>query len=36
VIGCEVYVSQQDGPSEQTNRYNHLVLLAENQRATAI
>jgi DNA polymerase-3 subunit alpha len=32
VIGCEVYVSQQDRAiKNETNRYNHLVLLAENQ-----
>ena len=32
VIGCEVYVAQQ-GHTEQErhNRYNHLVLLCENQ-----
>ena len=34
VIGCEVYVSQQDRAiKNETNRYNHLVLLAENQEA---
>ena len=32
VIGCEVYVSQQDRHiKNDTNRYNHLVLLCENQ-----
>ena len=32
VIGCEVYVSQQDHKSRSENdRYNHLVLLCENQ-----
>ncbi|MGD0579415.1 MAG: DNA polymerase III subunit alpha [Bryobacteraceae bacterium] len=32
VIGCEVYVAQQDRSiKNETNRYNHLVLLCENQ-----
>jgi DNA polymerase III subunit alpha len=32
VIGCEVYVSQQDHKlKNDSNRYNHLVLLCENQ-----
>ncbi|MBS1877278.1 MAG: DNA polymerase III subunit alpha [Acidobacteria bacterium] len=32
VIGCEVYVSQQSYTvKSDTNRYNHLVLLCENQ-----
>ena len=32
VIGCEVYVSQQGLASRSdTDRYNHLVLLCENQ-----
>src|SRR5919109_622216 len=32
VIGCEVYVSQQGHKSRsETDRYNHLVLLCENQ-----
>ncbi len=32
VIGCEVYVSQQGHTvKSDTNRYNHLVLLCENQ-----
>ncbi len=32
VIGCEVYVSQQDrSVKNESNRYNHLVLLCENQ-----
>lgn len=32
VIGCEVYVSQQDcRVKSDTNRYNHFVLLCENQ-----
>jgi DNA polymerase-3 subunit alpha len=32
VIGCEVYVSQQGLASRsETDRYNHLVLLCENQ-----
>ncbi len=32
VIGCEVYVAQQDRAiKNETNRYNHLVLLAESQ-----
>ncbi len=32
VIGCEVYVAQQgQGVKNDTNRYNHLVLLCENQ-----
>ena len=32
VIGCEVYVSQQGLTSRsETDRYNHLVLLCENQ-----
>ncbi|MDX2154738.1 MAG: DNA polymerase III subunit alpha [Bryobacteraceae bacterium] len=32
VIGCEVYVSQQSrGVKSDSNRYNHLVLLCENQ-----
>ncbi len=32
VIGCEVYVSQQGFASRsETDRYNHLVLLCENQ-----
>src|SRR5579863_4178377 len=32
VIGCEVYVSQQGLKSRsRTDRYNHLVLLCENQ-----
>ncbi len=32
VIGCEVYVSQQGHKSRSdTDRYNHLVLLCENQ-----
>ncbi len=32
VIGCEVYVAQQgQGVRSDTNRYNHLVLLCENQ-----
>ncbi|MEZ5402971.1 MAG: DNA polymerase III subunit alpha [Bryobacteraceae bacterium] len=32
VIGCEVYVSQQDASvKNDSNRYNHLVLLCENQ-----
>jgi DNA polymerase-3 subunit alpha len=33
VIGCEVYVSQQGHKSRsETDRYNHLVLLCENQQ----
>ena len=32
VIGCEVYVAQQGiGVKSESNRYNHLVLLCENQ-----
>jgi DNA polymerase-3 subunit alpha len=32
VIGCEVYVAQQGyGVRTEANRYNHLVLLCENQ-----
>jgi DNA polymerase-3 subunit alpha len=32
VIGCEVYVCQQDiSVKNESNRYNHLVLLCENQ-----
>ena len=32
VIGCEVYVAQQGHQNRSdTNRYNHLVLLCENQ-----
>src|SRR5579871_2479459 len=32
VIGCEVYVAQQGiGVRSESNRYNHLVLLCENQ-----
>ncbi len=32
VIGCEVYVSQQDrGIKSESNRYNHFVLLCENR-----
>ena len=32
VIGCEVYVAQQGiGVKNESNRYNHLVLLCENQ-----
>ena len=32
VIGCEVYVAQQGQTvKSDTNRYNHLVLLCENQ-----
>jgi len=32
VIGCEVYVAQQDHTvKNESNRYNHLVLLCENQ-----
>ena len=32
VIGCEVYVTQQShSVKNDTNRYNHLVLLCENQ-----
>ncbi|MSV34024.1 MAG: DNA polymerase III subunit alpha [Bryobacterales bacterium] len=32
VIGCEVYVAQQGiGVRSEANRYNHLVLLCENQ-----
>ncbi|MBK5292133.1 MAG: DNA polymerase III subunit alpha [Acidobacteriia bacterium] len=32
VIGCEVYVSQQDrSVKNESNRYNHLILLCENQ-----
>src|SRR5580693_3727952 len=32
VIGCEVYVAQQgQAVKSDTNRYNHLVLLCENQ-----
>jgi DNA polymerase-3 subunit alpha len=32
VIGCEVYVAQQgQSVKSETNRYNHLVLLCENQ-----
>src|SRR4051795_2996841 len=32
VIGCEVYVAQQGHQNKaDTNRYNHLVLLCENQ-----
>ncbi|MGA3187086.1 MAG: DNA polymerase III subunit alpha [Bryobacteraceae bacterium] len=32
VIGCEVYVAQQGHTNKaDTNRYNHLVLLCENQ-----
>jgi DNA polymerase III subunit alpha len=32
VIGCEVYVAQQNRTiKNDTNRYNHLVLLCENQ-----
>ena len=33
VIGCEVYVSQQGHKTRSdTDRYNHLVLLCENQQ----
>ena len=32
ILGCEVYISQQDRHiKNETNRYNHLVLLCENQ-----
>lgn len=32
VLGCEVYISQQERHiKNETNRYNHLVLLCENQ-----
>ncbi|PYT19265.1 MAG: hypothetical protein DMG58_36725, partial [Acidobacteria bacterium] len=32
VIGCEVYVSQQGHKTRaESDRYNHLVLLCENQ-----
>ena len=32
IIGCEVYVAQQGHQNKaDTNRYNHLVLLCENQ-----
>ena len=32
IIGCEVYVAQQgQGVKNDSNRYNHLVLLCENQ-----
>ena len=32
ILGCEVYISQQDrNIKNETNRYNHLVLLCENQ-----
>jgi DNA polymerase III alpha subunit len=32
VIGCEVYITQQSHTvKNESNRYNHLVLLAENQ-----
>ena len=32
MIGCEVYVSQQGHKTRtDTDRYNHLVLLCENQ-----
>src|ERR1700704_1606314 len=32
VIGCEVYVAQQGiGVRSESNRYNHLILLCENQ-----
>ena len=32
VLGCEVYISQQDRHiKNETNRYNHLVLLCESQ-----
>jgi DNA polymerase-3 subunit alpha len=33
VIGCEVYVSQQGHKTRSdSDRYNHLVLLCENQK----
>jgi len=31
VIGCEVYVAKSDHKEKSDTRYNHLVLLAENQ-----
>jgi len=31
VIGCEVYVSKKDHKDKSDTRYNHLVLLCENQ-----
>lgn len=31
VIGCEVYVSKKDHRDKSDTRYNHLVLLCENQ-----
>jgi DNA polymerase-3 subunit alpha len=31
VIGCEVYVAQNHKSRSETDRYNHLVLLCENQ-----
>ena len=32
ILGCEVYISQQERHiKNETNRYNHLVLLCENQ-----
>ncbi|MBL8173449.1 MAG: DNA polymerase III subunit alpha [Bryobacterales bacterium] len=31
VIGCEVYVAKKDHKEKSDTRYNHLVLLAENQ-----
>ncbi|MBI3210466.1 MAG: DNA polymerase III subunit alpha [Candidatus Solibacter usitatus] len=31
VIGCEVYVSRKDHKDRSDTRYNHLVLLCENQ-----
>ncbi len=31
VIGCEVYIAQQDHRSRSDQRYHHLVLLCENQ-----
>ena len=31
VIGCEVYVAQNHKSRTESDRYNHLVLLCENQ-----
>jgi len=31
VLGCEVYVAKKDHKEKSDTRYNHLVLLAENQ-----
>ena len=34
VIGCEVYIAQQSRHvKNETSRYNHLVLLCENERS---